>query len=170
MEQFARIEGGVVREIRPSEKPGFVPIPKGVVPGMVVDGDTYVAPLPTLEEAKAALWDAVKQRRFKASAMVMFRGHAYQTDLDSRTNLDGARDLLASGAVSQISWTTAGNVEVVHDAASLEALWLAGAAHIAICFDRAKVLRAEIDAAPDHAALDAINIGVGWPEAPGGGV
>ncbi len=163
MRQFARIAGGVVREIRPSEKPGFVPVPKWVVPEMVVDGDTYVAPPPPLEEAKAALWDAVKQRRAEASAVVLFDGHAYQTDLDSRTNLDGARDLLASGAVSQISWTTADNVEVIHDAASLEALWLAGAAHIAACFDHAKALRVEIDAAADHAVLDAINIEADWP-------
>ncbi len=118
---------------------------------------------PTLEEAKAALWDTVKQRRAEASAVVLFDGHAYQTDLGSRTNLDGARDLLASGAISEISWTTADNVEIVHDAAGLEALWLAGAAHIATCFDRAKALRVEIDAAPDHAALDAIDIEANWP-------
>lgn len=131
--------------------------------GPLPDGWSFDKPLPPLEDAKAALWDTVKQRRAEASAVVLFDGHAYQTDLDSRTNLAGARSLVASGAVSEISWTTADNVEIIHDAASLEALWLAGAAHIATCFDHAKALRVEIDAAPDHAALDAINIEVGWP-------
>ncbi len=135
----------------------------GPLPG----GWSFDKPLPPLEDAKAARWDAVKQRRTEGAALVLFDGHAYQTDLDSRTNLDGARDLLASGAVSEISWTTAHNVEVTHDAASLEALWLAGAAHIAACFARAKALRVEIDAAADHAALDDIDIEAGWPETPG---
>ncbi|MDJ0685404.1 MAG: DUF4376 domain-containing protein [Alphaproteobacteria bacterium] len=134
--------------------------------GPLPDGWSFDKPLPPLAEAKAALWDAVKQRRTEAAALVSFNGHSYQTDLDSRTNLDGARDLLASGAVSEISWTTADNVEVTHDAASLEGLWLAGAVHIAACFARAKALRVEIDAAPDHAALDAIDIEAGWPEPP----
>lgn len=131
--------------------------------GPLPDGWSFDKPLPPLEDAKAALWDAVKQRRTEAAALVLFDGHAYQTDLDSRTNLDGARDLLASGAASEMNWTTADNVEVAHDAASLEALWLAGAVHIAACYGRAKVLRAEIDAAPDHASLGAIDIDTGWP-------
>ncbi|MDJ0686438.1 MAG: DUF4376 domain-containing protein [Alphaproteobacteria bacterium] len=131
--------------------------------GPLPDGWSFDAPPPSLDEAKGALWDAVKQRRAEASALVLFDGHAYQTDLDSRTNLDGARDLLASGAASEMNWTTADNVEVAHDAASLEALWLAGASHIAACYGRAKVLRAEIDAAPDHASLGEIDIDTGWP-------
>jgi leucyl aminopeptidase len=55
------------------------------------------------------------------------------------------------------------NQWVALDAATMTAIGVAVGRHIQACFSRAKALADEVAAASDAAALDAINIDVGWP-------
>lgn len=122
----------------------------------------------TVEGNRAALWEKVKAlREAKIDGGATFAGKVAQTDLLSRTNISGAAlaAVIAKSAAApfEVTWTFADNSTADLDADEMISLGITAMAHVDACYSRARVLRAEIDAAADMAALLSINIEQGWP-------
>ncbi len=121
-----------------------------------------------LEEAKAALRErvnAIKTQRQQGGAPTP-QG-IVDSDVDSRNKLNGAvlMAMLAAqaGQPFAIAWTLADNSNVALDGPGLIAMASAVGQHVAACHAHAQALKAAIDLAEDHAALDAIDVEAGWP-------
>lgn len=91
----------------------------------------------------------------------------FDTDADSQRKVNRS---VMSALISQVSgqpftvdWTMEDNSEVTHDAPAMIAAGVAVDQHGSACHDRCITLKAAIDAAPDMAALAAIDIEEGWP-------
>lgn len=125
-------------------------------------------PLP-IEEARALKWAAVKLLReaHETGGVTVPDVGTFQSDEVSRGYVNGAVQM-ATIATSEsvpfaINWTLADNTIVALDGPGMIAVGLAVGGHVADCHTRAQDLRALIEAAEDHDALDAIDIGAGWP-------
>lgn len=141
-------------------------IPEEVSPG--VWQQTWVStPLP-LVDAKTALRDRVNaiKNHYQQSGAPTPHG-IVDSDMDSRNKLNGAvlMAMLAAqaGQPFALTWTLADNSNVNLDGQSLITMASAVGQYVATCHGHAQVLKAAIDAAADHAALDAIDIEAGWP-------
>lgn len=126
-------------------------------------------PAPTLEEAKARLWESVKavrDRHIDAGVPVPGIG-TFDSDLVSRTNISGsvtgAMIAQANSLPFSVSWKLADNSIVTLNAGQMIAAGMAVLEHVAACHAIAQVLGLAIQAAEDHAALDAIDMEAGWP-------
>lgn len=121
-----------------------------------------------LAGAKARLWEQAKALRDAAEfggCQTPF-GRA-DTSRDSVARINGAvaaaQLALAAARPFDLDWTMADNSVVALDAQAVIALGLAAMAHTVGCHERGRELRLAIAAAPDLAALAAIDIGAGWP-------
>jgi hypothetical protein len=131
-----------------------------------------------LDKLKAAREAAVMGRRTTAiDAGIAFGGVRYQTGADDRENIAGAAQLAAlaviagaqpgdlywHGGGNQFVWIAEDNSLVPMDAPTVIAFGKAVAAHKSACIFGARALKDTIAAAADQAALEAIDIEVGWP-------
>lgn len=95
------------------------------------------------------------------------------SDDDSRANVSGAAlaALIAKTTAQPFAmdWTMADNGVVTLDADEMIALGMAVAAHVNAAHERARVLRSEIEAASDVAALFLIDVTADWPGVPQNG-
>lgn len=109
---------------------------------------------------------------------VTFNGTLFQSRQDDQTNVAGAtllatlaiingvqpNDLRWHGGATDFGWIAEDNSVVPMDAFTVIDFGKAVAAHKSNCIFYAYALKAQIDAAADHAALDAIDLEAGWPE------
>lgn len=147
---------------------GWIEAPDDVSIGATYDGETFSAPVVPLTERKAAMRAAVTAEKLRREGTTAPTPNgAVQSDTDSRNKLNGAvlMAMLAAQAEQPfaISWTLADNTNVALDGPGLIAMASAVGQYVAACHAHGQVLKAAINAAQDHAALDAINIGAGWP-------
>lgn len=131
-----------------------------------VDAD---APTISLDSLKLATWERVKAQRdacIDTGTTVPGVG-PFDSNLTSRININGAVTMaqiaLGQGEPFEISWTLADNSVAVLDGPTMIAAGVAVGEHVSACHARAQVLRGEIEAAADRAALDAIDLTQGWP-------
>lgn len=114
-----------------------------------------------LRERKiAALADLRWQRE---TGGMIFNDHLVATDAVSQTKIIGAVVGAQIDPTSTIQWKMADGEFVTLDAAAMVALATAMRAHVQACFDNEATLRAQIEAAPNDAAVAAIDILTGWP-------
>lgn len=119
-------------------------------------------------ELRAGIWEQVKAKRealLNAGAPTSFG--TMDADLVSRVNIGGAATgALAATVMSQpfsINWTTTANAVVTLTAAQMIQMGMEVMAYVSGCHDRARALRAEIEAAADATALLQIDYTAGWP-------
>jgi len=131
------------------------------------DGTRFSPPpdLRTLEEARAEKLAALAARRYAVEiAGTVLDGRRIRTDRETRGAMIEA---LACAAIVGDAWATRWKGDdgafVTIDGAFLERAVAAAGAHRSACFAREDALTIEILAAPDRAALDAIDIDAGWP-------
>jgi hypothetical protein len=122
-------------------------------------------PVQTLEERRQAKLEAIRARRWIAEGSgTSVAGVPIRTDEGSQTKIAGAVALFdKDSSLQSIDFEALPNQWVALDAATMTAIGVAVGRHIQACFSRAKALADEVAAASDAAALDAINIDVGWP-------
>ena len=131
-----------------------------------------------LAARKAAIKDAVMGLRdARIDNGVTFSGHAFQTRQDDRENVQGAAQLAAlwimaggdpaslrwHGGTSDFAWIDASNALRTMSAATVIDFGKAVAAMKSAAIFNAFAIKAAIDGASSHAALDAIDINAGWP-------
>ena len=139
---------------------GIVYVPDAAFAGNLADIDGVVL--------KTALWERVKALRD-----AVIDGGAptpigvVDSDELSRSNISGAAlgALIAQSASASFSmeWTAKDNSVHTLDAPGMIALGLAVLQHVSAAHDRARDLRAEIEAASDVVTLLQIDTGAGWP-------
>lgn len=165
-----RLAVGTQAEAAAQILPGEVFLTAGQMGDYVIaaDGQALEPWVPPIEQARVARWMAVKalrDGRIDGGAPTPIG--VVDSDLLSRTNITGAsvaaQVAKAAGAPFAISWTDKANAVHTLDADGMIMLGLAVMGHVDACHDRARALRTEIEAAVDHAALDAIDITTGWP-------
>lgn len=158
--------------IRPGTRPEETDTRKPVATGLaLVNGE--VTREWTLQDKPLA--DAKAAMRAKVSAMTREKQEAgaptpegvCDSDMNSRNKLNGAvlMAMLAekAGQPFSITWTLADNSNVTLDGAGMIAMASAVGSYVAACHAQGQALKAAIDAAPDHEALDAIDMEAGWP-------
>jgi len=138
-------------------------------------GDELAA---NLADRKAALKDSVMGLRdARIGNGVAFGGHAFQTRPDDRENVQGAAQLAAlwimaggdpaslrwHGGTSDFAWIDASNALRTMSAATVIDFGKAVAAMKSAAIFNAFAIKAAIDGASSHAALDAIDVNAGWP-------
>jgi hypothetical protein len=117
---------------------------------------------------RALKWEAAKARRDAAQVVgCATPAGVVQTDGESRVLINGAVTMAlvaqATATPYAITFTLKDNSSVDLDAAAMIALGVAVGTYIGACHDHSLALRAAIDAAPDAAALAAIDVDAGWP-------
>lgn len=124
-----------------------------------------------LEAAKEAVWRAVKRQRTvlteNPGATVVTPVGAVQSDARSQANINGLVTMAILAQMTQqpfsADFTLADNTVATLNAAQMIGLGVAVGQHVQQVYGRATELREAIDAAQDIAALEAIDIGAGWP-------
>ncbi|KAA5605427.1 DUF4376 domain-containing protein [Roseospira marina] len=183
----AWIEDGRVRDVAPGDPNTFyhpsvavhydTEVPEGTRSGATyVDGmwanpappEQMPQPLPSLADRKAALREAVRTertRRLDKGILIEGVGPLRTGDGD-RAMLQGAVSLLAADETLQsLDWEVQPHTWATIDRHTLAAMGRTVALHVESCFSRSRALVESIEAAVDHTALDAINIGddANWP-------
>lgn len=180
---YARIDAGRVAE-KPFEIPdggpplaerfhpdivaACVAVPAGVP---VAEGWSYTngafsaPPGPTLAEMREARTTSAKAEFSARIAAGMPWGDTrLQIDTDSRTNLLGAKGLADAGALPDpFAWRMQDNSMLPLDAAGVQAMATAAGLYYAGLFAVKSALVDAIAAAPDVAAVEAIDVTAGWP-------
>lgn len=147
------------------ETGAMAPDGPGCVLGAIWDGAIYAPPpdLRPLDEVKTDRLAALAAHRYSIeTGGIVVAGMAVSTDERSKTLIHGAR----TAADKDATFTTrfkAGAASIRLTAPHIIAISDAVLAHVAACFDREGDLIDLIAAAPDRAALDAIDITAGWP-------
>jgi hypothetical protein len=123
---------------------------------------------PTLAMLKDAARAAVKElRRTKENATCATPSGIVQIDGDSKTKINGlvSMALVAKGASQPFteSFILADNSVAQLDADAAIAMGVAVGQYVSSLYGRSIALFAQIDAAADASALDAIDITAGWP-------
>jgi hypothetical protein len=118
-------------------------------------------PVPTLAALQLAKWQEVKRQRSAAEfGGVQWDGSTFDSDETSQRRIGGAVQLATLALAAQqefsIAWTLADNTVRVLSGADMIAVGLALGAHVAAQHQRARVLRAAIDAATSADELAAI--------------
>lgn len=123
-----------------------------------------VSPRP-VEERRAAMLQAVRDRRWTAeTGGVTVAGAPIRTDEKSQAKLAGAVALFdLDPEMDSLEWEAQPGVFVTLTEAQIKGIGVAVGAHVQACFARSKVLTLAIQAAEDHADLDAIDIAADWP-------
>jgi hypothetical protein len=127
--------------------------------------ETVELPALTLNEAKAAAMAAIRSKRWAVeTGGVVINGATIRTDETSQMKLNGAVALFANDpTLTAVDWEAQPGVWVQVDAATMKAIGVAAGRHVQACFSHARALSEAVNAAADQAALDAIDIGAGWP-------
>lgn len=129
------------------------------------DGASFgpVPDLRTLDEARTDKLAALAERRWLVeTGGITVAGRRITTDDRSKTLIHGARTAADKDAAFSTRFKIGGQ-SVLLTAPEIIAISDAVLAHVAACFDREGDLIDAIHAAADRAALDAIDITVGWP-------
>lgn len=120
-----------------------------------------------LADRKAAMRDAVNARKAALdNGVALTPSGPCNCDSDSRGKISGAvLSYIAQGQPAEFSidWTMADDSDVTLSGAELVAMGLSVGGFIEDVHGHSRVLKAAIDAAEDHDALDAIDISEGWP-------
>jgi hypothetical protein len=171
MTKYAILDGGKVANIVVADavfaaSQGWIEAPDDVEIGWTHDGE-FAAPVRPLNERKAAMRAAVTAEKLRREGTTAPTPQgAVQSDTDSRNKLNGAvllAMLAQGGQPFEIAWTMADNTNVTFDGPGLIARASAVGQYVAACHAHGQALKTAIDAAADHDALDAIDIGAGWP-------
>ena len=122
----------------------------------------------TVDGNRLIVWADVKAQRDAAiDGGAATPSGVVDSDELARSNVSGAAlgALIAKSASApySVTWTMLDNSTVTLDADGMIAMGLAVLAHVNACHDRARALRAEIEAASDMAELLAIDVLAGWP-------
>ena len=167
---------GVVAQVWRNTPVDAVPVPEvgeliamgagEAVCGMLWDGDELSLPTPPLAGAKAVKLAALANERWGRTQAFSYDG---ETDVPADpalsviTSLAVADQIMPSGGATRTFKLKSPAVFREWTVAEIVAYGMAIGVHVQACFDREKALAAEIQAAADHAALDAIDITAGWP-------
>lgn len=132
-----------------------------LTPGEVVarEAEIAAAVARTKPKAKAEL-AAIRYAKETGGATV--NGSPVATDRETQAKLIAVRIKAKENPAYTVNWKTPAGF-VSFDAPTIIAIADGVADHIQACFDREAALTASIDAAADQAALDAIDLTVGWP-------
>lgn len=144
----------------------YVEAPAGeVFAGFAYDGLTFSPPAVSFENLRAAKLAALADRRWQAeTGGVDFNGSIIRSDATSQAKITGAVSLFASDpTLTVIDWEATPGEWVQLDASTMTAIGVAVGRHVQACFSNAKTLSQGILAAADQAALDAVDMEVGWP-------
>lgn len=127
-------------------------------------------PVPTLDEAKAAIWEQVKAIRENGkNAGITVPGVGFlETDEPSRVLINGATTMALVAAMAgepfTMTWTLADNTEFELDGPQMIAVGVAAGKHVGAWHGWGQVLRPLIFGAETLEELDAIDITVGQPD------
>lgn len=120
-------------------------------------------------DRKAAMRDAVNARKDALeNGVAPTPSGPCNCDPVSRNKINGAAlSYVAQGSPEEfeIDWTMADDSDATLSGAELLSMGLSVGSHIAAVHARSRSLKAAIDDAADHAALDEIDITEGWPDA-----
>lgn len=122
----------------------------------------------TVEGNRLIIWrDAKDQRDAHIDGGAMTPSGPVDSDSMARSNISGATIAALVAKTNNIpysiTWTLLDNSTVTLDADAMIGLGMAVLAHVNACHERARQLRAEIEAAQNMAELLAIDVGAGWP-------
>lgn len=125
-------------------------------------------PAEALAIARLQRWEAAKLiRDAHIDSGCMTPLGRVDSDEASRLNISGAVQAAliaqAAGESFAIDWTMADNSVVSHNGSAMVAMGLAVASYVSACHEAARLLRVAIEDAADLAAVEAIDIEVGWP-------
>lgn len=115
------------------------------------------------------VWEQVRNlRNEKIDAGAPTPFGLVDSDEQARSNVSGAAlgALIAKSANApySVTWTMLDNSTVTLDADGMIGLGVAVLAHVNACHERARELRADIEAATDMAELLAVDVSAGWPQ------
>lgn len=126
--------------------------------------DPEPPPVLTFTDKKHAKKAALAATRWDhETSGLTFDGHIIATDVVSQTKIIGAVVGVQLDPTATLNWKTAEGDFIPLSASSIIAIGQAMRAHVQACVDREAALVSVINAAADEAALDAIDITVGWP-------
>lgn len=119
-----------------------------------------------LEARKAEMREAVRAQRWRVETSgVSVGGVIVQSGETSQAKIQGANLLFElDPSLDAIDWEAQPGVWTSMDRDTVRMMGVLTGRHVQACFSQARALHEAIAAAPDHAALDAINIYQGWPE------
>lgn len=117
-----------------------------------------------LDEIKATRKAAATDLRWqKEIASIVINGVPVATDDRSKTLILGKRAKARESPAASFRWKASSGEWVELTGAQIIAIADAVADHVQACFDREGELHDLIDAAPDAAAVLAVDITAGWP-------
>lgn len=122
-------------------------------------------PALSLADRKAQMAAAVRARRWQVeTGGIIVSGAPIRTDESSQAKISGAVALFDNDpTLTAIDWEAQPGVWVTLDETAMRAIGVAVGRHVQACFSNARSLIEAINAAAGDAALDAIDIGAGWP-------
>ena len=147
---------------------GWIECGDDVAIGHIRDGETFAPYVQPVDDRKADMRAAVNREKMRRQGSVaQTPAGPVDCDTDSRNKLNGAvlMAMLAAqaGQPFAITWTLADNSNDALDGPGLIGMATAVGRYVAACHAHAQTLKAAIDGAEDHAALDAVDIAAGWP-------
>lgn len=159
----------VVFNVATGEALRALQVPSEMVTAQAGQGERAIATTAlTVEGNRLIVWEMVRGLRntaIDAGAPTPFG--AVDSDEAARSNVSGAAlgALIAksAGAPYSVTWTMLDNSTAALDADQMIGMALAVLTHVNACHERARELRAEIEAAADMAELLAIDVTAGWP-------
>lgn len=173
--RHAIIENGVVTNIvlwdgesdwTPQEGAIAVSCANVVAPGWTYDGQSFSLPAPTsLDEAKKARLAQAAGQRWQAAQTFTYGPYSgvASDDLAQSRLTSTVVALQATGSTVQVGWEMSPGVFSSMGLSDLVQFGGAMLMHVQACWAHYQALAAQIGAAADHAALDAIDVTAGWP-------
>lgn len=133
-----------------------------------VDGGGYVEPADVGPLKAAARATINAERNAREQGGFPYAGRIIDSDMASCIRIAGAASAAQAALAQQqpfsVDWTCADNSVLSLDAAGVIGMLAALAVHSDAMHQHARILKAQIDAAQDAAAVEAIDIDAGWPE------
>ncbi|CAI2936167.1 DUF4376 domain-containing protein [Aminobacter niigataensis] len=155
--------GGTPSELLSDYPEGTIQVP--IRPGIdheFVSGEWAYIP-PSLSDQKAAKLAAVATQRWEVeTGGITVGGAAIATDRVSQSLINGAYNGAIRHPATIIKFKSVDGW-VTLDAVTMITIGDAVFFHVQACFAHEEVLATAIDAAPNEAALNAIDINAGWP-------
>lgn len=125
--------------------------------------DPHIEPAPTLDDLKDAKIAQINTACLAAiDGGFEHDGHIFDSDPRSKSNIIGTATGVTAGLPlpEGFTWRTQDNQDVPMDGPAIIALGAALLQHISTQYAISWQLKAQVDSAPDQAALDTIN----WPD------
>lgn len=111
----------------------------------------------TLEQRKAAQWEAIKQARANAEyGGFVWDGSPFDSDAASQQKIIGASQWASINPNIEIDWTLADNTVRTLTAAQMQQVGQALGAHVDGVYAKARTLRQQIEAATTPAEVEAV--------------